>query len=121
MVVPPVQLRARTHGNWAREAVVLVDRAALGVHPGVLRKGLVDRSYANLRGLRLFDRWDLLVTVESIEGGDGKAVDDDGEDDEEVDDWDHGCDKVLFFLSLGLAWLGEKVTSVLDVEDGSDA
>lgn len=92
LVVPPVQLWARIHGDRAGEAVVDVDGAALGVPTGVVGESLVDGEGADLGGLGLGDRWDFLVAVKGIEGGDGETVDYNGEDDEEVDDGDHGGD-----------------------------
>jgi hypothetical protein len=99
---------------------VCVDRVALLVETGVGRQRFGDGEHADLCGLRLFDGGDLLVAIEGVKSGDGQAVNDDGEEDEEIYNGNHGSDEVLFFRGGGFTGLGEQVPGVLDVEDGSN-
>ena len=97
------------------------DGLALGVGVRVRGRGVGVGAQTDLGGLLLDDGGDALVAVEGVEGGDGQPVEDDGEEDEPVDDGDHGRDEVFFFVGHGFAGLGEEVARVLDVEDGADA
>lgn len=117
--MPPVQLRSDArHGP--REAVVHDDRLALGIGVRVSWESIVIGQDADLSRILLDDGLNALPAVEGVEGGDGQAVEDNGEEDEPVDDWTHRGSHVVFLVGDGCALLGEEVASVLDVEDGTD-
>lgn len=109
---------ARDRGGGAAEAVVGYDSAAVSVL-GVGRGGHHDGLAADGDGV-ILDGLDAKAHVYEVQCWDGEAMEDDGEDDEEVDCSGEGADKIIEFC-VGLARLGDEVSNVLDIEDGTDA
>lgn len=138
IVIPP---------HPAREPVIHHHRPALGDIGAVLRLGRVQRQRAHFdgAGLGVDERRHAEALVEKVQGWDGEAVEDDGEEDEEVD----GCGRVRWgrkggeeggtggrrrggrtgaegaeevgFFGVGGVELGEEVARVFEVEDCSDS
>lgn len=115
----PAQCRT-SNGRHARAAETIVgDKSVVVALGGVGRRGDADGLAAEGDGV-LLDGLHAHPAVDKVEGRDGEAVDDDGEDDEEVDCGREGAQQVVVLL-VRLAQLGDEVARVLDVEDGADA
>lgn len=129
------ETRSDTWGDTARHGVGTRERKILGVEDGAAEtvvgdevvlvavdgvgwRGLAERLPADLDGVVL-DGLDSHEFVGDRETGNREAVDDDGEDDEEVDAGTESSDQVVLFL-VALSLVGDEMTGVLEVENGTD-
>jgi hypothetical protein len=110
-----VQLRSIVR---SAEAVIKHDALAAFIDAAVFRQRVMRTKAADDDGaVFILYRFDALPLVDEVESRDGKTVPEYTEDDEPVHDGDHGGGEIVFFFGQGFAGFGEKVASVLYVEN----